>query len=44
VEQVIGRVRALAEEHGASPDLVERVYRVMIAGFINEELEEHRRL
>ncbi len=43
VEQVIGRVRALAEEHGASPDLVERVYRALIAGYIDEELAEHRR-
>jgi isochorismate pyruvate lyase len=44
VEQVIGRVRALAAEAGASPDLVERVYRTLIAAYIDEELEEHRRL
>ena len=43
VEQVIQRVRALAEEHGASPDLVEGVYRTMIARFIDEELREHAR-
>jgi len=38
-EQVIQRVRALAEEHGAAPDLVERVYRTLIGGFIEHELE-----
>jgi len=38
-EQVIQRVRALAEKHGASPDLVERVYRTLIGGFIEQELE-----
>lgn len=38
VEQVIARVRALAAEHGADPDLVERLYRTMIAGFIEYEL------
>lgn len=30
VEQVIARVRGLATEHGADPDLVEGVYRPMI--------------
>jgi isochorismate pyruvate lyase len=43
VEQVIGKVRALADEHGASPDLVERVHRTLIAAFIDEELQEHGR-
>lgn len=38
VAQVIARVRALAAEHGADPDLVERLYRTMIAGFIEYEL------
>lgn len=44
VEQVITKVRGLAGEHGASPEVVERLYRAMIAAFI--ELEhaerEHR--
>lgn len=43
VEQVIDKVRGLAEEAGASPDVVERTYRAMIAAFIDLELEEHLR-
>lgn len=42
VEAVIGKVRALATETGASPEVVERVYRAMIGAFIELELEEHR--
>ncbi|WP_433788950.1 chorismate mutase [Actinoplanes sp. CA-252034] len=42
VEQVIDRVRALATERDASPDVVERVYRAMIGAFIELELGEHR--
>ncbi|TWE02276.1 isochorismate pyruvate lyase [Pseudomonas sp. AG1028] len=44
VEQVIGRVRALADEHGASAAVVEQVYRAMIAAFIEEELRTHAAL
>ena len=40
VEQVVAQVRALAERHGAQPDLVERIYRAMIAAFIDLELTE----
>lgn len=40
VEHVIAKVRALAEEQGADPALVERVYRTMIAGFIQAEMKE----
>jgi hypothetical protein len=32
VEQVIAKVRALADEFGGDADVVERVYRAMIAG------------
>ena len=39
-EAVIAGVRALAEEDGASPDLVEQVYRTMIAAFIDDEMRE----
>ncbi|MCA0380408.1 MAG: chorismate mutase [Actinobacteria bacterium] len=42
VEQVIARVRGLAAEVGASPDVVERTYRALIAAFIDLELERHR--
>ena len=40
VEQVIGKVRRLAEEAGASPEVVERLYRAMIAAFIELEHAE----
>ncbi|MGB9090851.1 MAG: chorismate mutase [Pseudomonas farsensis] len=41
VEQVIGKVRAMAVESGASSDVVEKVYRAMIAAFIAQELQIH---
>lgn len=43
VEQVIAHVRALAEAHGAMPEVVERVYRAMIAAFIEAELRHWQR-
>jgi isochorismate pyruvate lyase len=44
VEQVIAKVRTLASESGAEPAVVERVYRAMIAAFIETEQAEHARL
>ena len=44
VEQVIQKVRALADEQGASPEVVEQVYRAMISAFISEELNTHATL
>lgn len=41
VEAVVERVRALAAQRGASPDVVERTYRAMIAAFIDLEIEVH---
>ncbi|MES2995981.1 MAG: chorismate mutase [Verrucomicrobiota bacterium] len=41
VEQVIGKVVALAGELGANPVVTEQIYRAMISGFINAELAEH---
>ncbi|MGC9216567.1 chorismate mutase [Acidithiobacillus sp.] len=41
VKQVIARVKTLAEEMGADPSVVERVYRTMISAFIDAELAEH---
>jgi len=41
VEQVIGKVRALAAQLGANAEITEQVYRAMIAGFVNAELAEH---
>ncbi len=38
VQQVLTRVRAIATELGADPDVVERTYRSMIAAFIDLEL------
>jgi itaconate CoA-transferase len=43
VEQVIEKVRDLAGRHGASPDVVESVYRAMISRFIDLEADEHDR-
>ena len=44
VEQVISKVRALAVELEANPDVTEDVYRAMIGAFINAELAEHSSL
>lgn len=44
VEQVIAKVRALASEGEASAEVVEQVYRAMIAAFIDEELRTHAAL
>lgn len=44
VEQVIGKVREMAEQSGASPAVVEQVYRAMIAAFITQELDAHAKL
>lgn len=41
VEAVIEKVREHATEKGASPDVVERTYRAMIAAFIDVELGVH---
>lgn len=41
VEQVIIRVTDLADQLGASPVVVERVYRAMISAFIDAELAAH---
>ncbi|WP_447893151.1 chorismate mutase [Pseudomonas marginalis] len=41
VEQVIAKVRDLAETVGANPEVTEQVYRAMIAAFIQQELAEH---
>lgn len=42
VEQVIDKVRGLAERDGASPEVVEAAYRALIAAFIDLELRQHR--
>lgn len=44
VEQVIAKVRALADELGANPNVTEQVYRAMIAAFVEAEMQEHVRL
>ncbi len=38
VEQVVARVRGLAGNAGADPELVEQVYRAMITWFVADEL------
>lgn len=44
VEQVIAKVRSLAVDLDASPEVTEQVYRAMISAFIQQELAEHARL
>ncbi len=44
VEQVIAKVRALADAAGGEPAVVEAVYRAMIAAFIEREMIEHAAL
>ena len=44
VEQVFAKVRELASELGANPQVTEAVYRAMIAAFIQQELAEHSAL
>ena len=43
VEDVIQKVRKRALEYGASPDIVEKLYREMIASFINMEMDEYKK-
>lgn len=40
VEQIIGKVRALAAETEGDPDITEQVYRAMISAFIEAERRE----
>ena len=40
VEKVIQKVRDKATTYGANPDMVERLYRDMIAGFIKQEMSD----
>jgi len=42
VEEVVNNVRALASEYGMSPDIAEDVYRVMVARFIEYEMQTYR--
>ncbi|MEU8421461.1 chorismate mutase [Micromonospora sp. NPDC048835] len=44
VAQVVARVRGLAGDAGADPDLIERIYRGMIQAFIEMETDEHHRV
>ena len=44
VEQVIAKVRTIATDVGASPEVVERVYRARISAFIDQELCVHAAL
>ena len=43
VESVIQKVRLLANDYGADPNMVEKIYRDMIAGFINMEMVEFKK-
>lgn len=43
VDAIIQKVRALADEYSVSADLVESLYRQMIAGFISMEMDDFNR-
>lgn len=43
VEEIITKVRNLAMEQGSNPDIVEQVYRTMIACFIDYEMKEFQK-
>ena len=40
VESVIQKARERSLEYGANPDMIETLYREMISGFINLEMDE----
>ena len=42
VEEIVINVRGLATEYGMSPDIAEDVYRVMVARFIEFEMQKYR--
>jgi len=41
--QVMQRRRELAKEHGLKPDVIEKMYKILVDNFIEEELEIMRR-
>lgn len=41
-QEVLDKVRALAEAQGAYPEVVDACYRAMIAGFIAREQRDHQ--
>lgn len=43
VEAVIAKVREKAEEYGANSDMIEVLYREMIARFVDMEMKEFRK-
>ena len=43
VETVIQKARERALEYGADPDMIETLYREMISGFINLEMDEFKK-
>jgi isochorismate pyruvate lyase len=43
VEEIILKVKGLAVENDLDPDIVEKIYRTMIACFIEYELKVHKR-
>jgi isochorismate pyruvate lyase len=43
VEEIILKVRRLAVENHLDPDIVEKIYRTMIACFIDYEIKVHKR-
>lgn len=41
-QEVLDKTRALAEKHGAYPEVVEGCFRAVMAGFIAREHQDHR--
>jgi len=41
-QEVLDKVRALAEKEGAYPEVVEAAFRALIAGFIAREQQDHQ--
>ncbi|CAA7621604.1 chorismate mutase [Magnetospirillum sp. UT-4] len=44
IEQIVLKVRHLANEEGMDPDLIEHIYRAMIEAYIVFEAKEYTRL
>jgi isochorismate pyruvate lyase len=42
IEQIIARVRAIAESYGVNPDVLEKTYRGLLSGTISDEQRQWR--
>jgi isochorismate pyruvate lyase len=44
IEEIVARVRKVAADHGVNPDVLEKVYRALLAGTIADEQRRWREL